>query len=328
MDRMSAIARAVLYEGYILWPYRRSALKNRQRWTFGALFPKEWSAEHPDDASLLRSQVLVEGGPDTSVSAAVRFLQVVERRVRDADGHAVDQLDVGDERHLAWEEATERELALRELSLGELEAGERLELSIGAGTAEEKLDGGAGALVRSWETLEARAQVSCEPLERGLHRLTLELRNATGWQGNERGEALRHALVSTHVAWETSGGAFVSLADPPDHLAQHARACNNVGTWPVLAGEEGDRSKLLSSPIILEDHPRIAPESPGDMFDGGEIDQLLILNILGMTEAEKREMAASDPRARDILERCSALGAEDLMSLHGTIREFRPVSGP
>ena len=89
----------------------------------------------------------------------------------------------------------------------------------------------------------------------------------------------------------------------------------------------GDRSTMLSAPIILEDHPRIAPESPGDLFDGGEIDQLLILNILSLSEAEQREMRDSDPRAREILERCAALGPEDLMRLHGAIREFGPV-GP
>jgi hypothetical protein len=95
----------------------------------------------------------------------------------------------------------------------------------------------------------------------------------------------------------------------------------------VLVGEPADRSTLLASPIILEDHPRIAPESPGDLFDGGEIDQLLTLNILSLTDAEKAEMRASDPRAREILDRTEALSEEELMRLHGTIRDFRQVRG-
>jgi hypothetical protein len=115
---------------------------------------------------------------------------------------------------------------------------------------------------------------------------------------------------------------FVSLADPPEDLKAAAAACRNAGTWPVLVGEPGRRSTVLSSPIILEDYPRVAPESPGDLFDGGEIDQLLILNILALTEEEKAEMAASDPRAREILERTEALTLDQLMALHGTIREF------
>jgi hypothetical protein len=91
----------------------------------------------------------------------------------------------------------------------------------------------------------------------------------------------------------------------------------------VLVGEEGQRNMLLSSPIILSDYPQIAPESPGDLFDGGEIDQLLILNIMSLTDEEKEEMRASDPRAREILERCESLSPEELMNLHGAIREFR-----
>jgi hypothetical protein len=80
---------------------------------------------------------------------------------------------------------------------------------------------------------------------------------------------------------------------------------------------------MLSSPIILEDFPQIAPESPGDLFDGGEIDQLLTLSILSMTDEEKAEMRASDPRAREILERTEALSQEELMALHGTVRQLQ-----
>ena len=84
-------------------------------------------------------------------------------------------------------------------------------------------------------------------------------------------------------------------------------ACVNAHSWPVLAGPPGDGSLLLATPIILEDHPRVAPESPGDLFDGGEIDQLLILNTLALTDAEKAEIRATDPRTREILDRVEPL---------------------
>jgi hypothetical protein len=113
------------------------------------------------------------------------------------------------------------------------------------------------------------------------------------------------------------------MTDPPGDLQRLAQGCENKKTWPVLVGEEGAQNMLLSSPIILSDHPQIAPESPGDLFDGGEIDQLLILNILTLTDEEKAEMRASDPRAREILDRCESLSQEQLMNLHGAIREFR-----
>jgi hypothetical protein len=301
VDRMSAIARAVLYEGYLLWPYRRSAPKNRSRWTFGAVLPPAWCERHPDDSPVLQGQYLIEVPPtrDPSVTATVRFLQVVERRLRDADGRWVDEL----QGHLAWEEARERSLA----------AG--APLRIPAGEEEEPV--GDGTIVRSWEALEGSTTMGTERLGEGLVRVTVRVENATPWDGEDRQDALRHALVSTHVALEVTGGAFVSSFDPPAALREQAAACESIGTWPVLAGEEGDRTAMLSAPIILEDHPRIAPESPGDLFDGGEIDQMLILNVLALTDEERREMADSDPRAREILERCAALGPEEMMSLHG-----------
>jgi hypothetical protein len=101
-----------------------------------------------------------------------------------------------------------------------------------------------------------------------------------------------------------------------------AEACENIGVWPVLVGEEADTSTMLASPIILSDHPQIAPESPGDLFDSGEIDQMLVLNILAMTERERREMRDSDPRAREILERTEALTDAEIMRLHGVVREL------
>jgi hypothetical protein len=299
VDEMSRIARAVLYEGYILWPYRRSAPKNRSRWTFGGIFPPAWTAEHPDDACLLQGQYLVTG-EDPRVTIRLRFLQVVQRRLRDAAGAWVDELDG----QLAWEEATERELAPGPIS-------------VPAGNEAEPLP--SGEIVRSWERLDGELTTGTEELAPGLHRVTVRVRNLTEFAG-DRPAALRHALVSTHLALSVEGGAFVSAIDPPPALRAHAAACENIGTWPVLVGAE-----MLSAPIILEDDPRIAPESPGDMFDGGEIDQLLILNILAMSDAEREEMRASDPRAREILDRCAALGAEDLMRLHGTIRELGPA---
>jgi hypothetical protein len=143
--------------------------------------------------------------------------------------------------------------------------------------------------------------------------------------GTDREDALRQTFASTHTALRADGGRFVSLTDPPEKLREEAEACQNQGTWPVLVGEPGDCSNLLSSPIILEDFHRIAPESPGDLFDGGEIDQLLTLNILGLTDEEKREMRGTDPRAREILERTENLSPDELMRLHGRVREFQAV---
>lgn len=94
-------------------------------------------------------------------------------------------------------------------------------------------------------------------------------------------------------------------------------------TWPVLVGSEGD--SILSSPIILYDYPQIAPESPVSLFDGTEIDEILMLRIMTLTDEEKDEMRRGDDRVREILERTESLTPEAFMKLHGTIRSMRPV---
>ena len=163
-----------------------------------------------------------------------------------------------------------------------------------------------GAVVRTCEPLAGSVEVGAEWAADGVARIAVSVANTTSWAGGDREQALRRTFCSTHVVLRATGGAFVSLTDPPDALHDAAAACRNEGCWPVLVGEPGDRGTMLASPIILEDHPRIAPESPGDLFDGGEIDQMLVLNILSLTDEEKAEMRDTDPRAREILERTEA----------------------
>ena len=140
-----------------------------------------------------------------------------------------------------------------------------------------------------------------------------------------RNAASLYALVSTHTILGLSEGEFVSLLDPPEALREAVNGCENMGAWPVLVGAEGERDTMLCSPIILYDYPEIAPESPGDLFDGTEIDEILTLRILAMTDEEKREMAAVDERARALLERTEALSPQALNRLHGALRSLRPI---
>ena len=164
-------------------------------------------------------------------------------------------------------------------------------------------------------------------MREGAFRVTARITNTTPWGGEDRESTLRQTFASTHTVLEVEGGEFVSLMDPPEELQEAVEGCENLKTWPVLVGEEGERSMMLSSPIILYDYPQIAPESPGDLFDGGEIDQLLILNVLTLTDEEKEEMRASDPKAREILTRCESLSPEQLMNLHGVVREGQRLRG-
>jgi hypothetical protein len=143
----------------------------------------------------------------------------------------------------------------------------------------------------------------------------------------KREEALPLSLVSAHLVLGLTGGEFVSLLDPGETYRESAAGCSNVGVFPVLAGEEPDRSIMLCSPIILYDYPKVAPESAGDFFDGTEMDEMLTLRVLTLTDAEKQEMRSGDPRARRILERTEALTSDAMLKAHGIIRDLREIRG-
>lgn len=337
---VDAIVKAVLYEGYILYPYRPSSVKNRQRWTFGGVFPRGYEAIDPSSASSMRTEVLVVGDGATSLEVHVRFLHIVDRRVG-ALAVPVDAIPDGEEPVFtnvpslafdgrsfhAWEEVVERDVTLRARPLKDLSGdGISVPFSFSGARVLEWLRGKdgriAGALERVSATVAGEVAVSAEKVATRAYRLAVRIDNLTPLpaMNDERSAAQARALVSTHTILAVEGGAFVSLLDPPDALRQAAAACDNKGTWPVLAGEEGATDTILSSPIILYDYPEIAPESPGDLFDGTEIDEILTLRILAMTDAEKAEMIATDEHARALLERTEMLTPADMARLHGTMR--------
>lgn len=323
-DAVRQIARAVLYEGYLLWPYRRSAMKNQQRFTFGGVYPDAF-ARVGSDRSAIRMECLVEGGGDAHVEVVVRCLHLVERRPARAGANGwepVDEVVVAGDRHVAWQEATEREVTTGHVRLEELRSGRAVAFEAAGGEAVEPLGEGA-ALVRGWEPLRGRLDVAAVPLRDGVWRVSAGFENHSDLAATERERALARTFLSAHLVAHARGAAFVSQTDPPDRLQAESEGCRNEGVWPVLAGEEGRRDTLLGSPIILADHPSVAPESPGDLFDGGEIDALLIHSIRGLSDAERDEMRATDPRAREILDRSLALTPERMLELYGAVREMR-----
>ncbi|HWC33171.1 MAG TPA: hypothetical protein VG709_08605 [Actinomycetota bacterium] len=310
-DAVRRIADAVLYEGHTLWPYRRSALKNRQRWTFGGVYPETY-ARASGDRSAVQAECLLEG-EEPVVEVEVRFLQAVRRQaVR--DGEPVDELDG----HLSWDETTERVVRVPP-------GARATAIAIPAGTDVEAVAG--GELVRSWEPLTGRVTVDVEPLARRVHRVRVRVVNDSTGRAEAREEAVPRTFLSAHAVVRALAGELLSAPDPPERVREHAASLRTEGLWPVLVGDEDARDTILAAPIILSDYPQVAPESPGDFFDGCEIDQLLVLNILGLTDDEKREMRASDPRAREILERTEAMTPEEMLRLHGVIRDLRPVEG-
>jgi hypothetical protein len=350
LQQLQPLIEALLYEGYILYPYRPSAIKNRQRWSFGAIYPQHSSlvADGSERCSM-QTQCLLQGKPEPDTDAAllevhVRFLHLLQREVGEllqplaalpADSEPalriVPMLTIDDQQFHRWQEAVERDVAITGVTLNELLAApRRITFAFPGQRRLEALrtkDGTiAGVLIRSQRALQGEVELSAEILEHDLARLSVVIRNTTALPTSTcaRDEALLHTFASTHTILGSDGAGFVSLLEPPAALQEAAAACSNTGTWPVLIGTQGQCDTMLSSPIILYDYPQLAPESPGDLFDGTEIDEILTLRILTMTAAEKHEMAAVDPRARALLERTENLGMEQLQQLHGTLRNLRP----
>ena len=281
------IADAVLYEGYILYPYRPSSVKNQQRWNFGVVCPESYAiAQRGTERSLMQTECLLEADESTTIDVKVRFLHL---RLRET-----------------WQEAVEREVLMPKIT-----SSQRLPFDFAADSDNQ-------------QPINGDIEVSTTKLGEYLVKLSVVIRNLSAFDNAEnrlRDDALMHSFVSTHTIIETQQGAFVSLLDPPDDHKGAASKCINTGTYPVLVGDEGSRNCMLSSPIILYDYPQIAPESAGDLFDGTEIDEILTLRIMSLTDEEKSEMRNADELARRLLERTESLSPDQLLNLHGLMKK-------
>ena len=181
-------------------------------------------------------------------------------------------------------------------------------------------------LMREQQSVAGGVKASAVPVGEGLYRLRVTVENHTSLEfagQAPRDHAMLHSLASTHTILGVRNGEFCSLIDPPEECREPAAACRNEGTWPVLVGRNGEKDTLLSSPITLYDYPQIAPESPGEFFDGTEMDEMLVLRVLTLTDEERNAVAAVDERARALLARTSSMSEEQMMGLHGTVRGLR-----
>jgi hydrogenase maturation protease len=350
-DRVQKIAEAVLYEGYMLYPYRPSSVKNQQRWNFGVLSPRTWSEQQQgSDAWTMQTECLVQGGASARLTIKVRFLQIVQRTVGrlrtpgqepsrgvEPDFDLVDRLEVASRVFQPWQEAVERESTFSAMSPASLSAKPNARLEFPGGREIEYLrdeqGNPIGVAVRTWETLSGLVEFNHCPVDTvcdvPVDKVTIRVSNLTPCTvpaTDNREAVLPLSLVSAHTLLGVEEGEFVSLLEPPAELDAATATCRNIGTWPVLAGDGAET--ILSSPIILYDYPQIAEQSPGNLFDGTEIDEILSLRILTLTDDEKREMRQSDQRAREILERTETMPPEQFMKMHGVLRTLNPGEAP
>jgi hypothetical protein len=318
-DRARAVADAVLYEGYLLYPYRATSRKNQTRWQFGVLGPAGAADAGIGEDDTLSAQVVVSPRTNPALYVVVRFLQLqhrgVEKDVAGGQFEPVEELVSGSRSWLRWDEAVERELSFGPFHI-DSQLPQTLPVDVDAGTDIESVDG--GRLVRTRRALRAQLEIAAEH-DDGLVRVTMTLRN-TAAAADDKDEAIAVSLIGTHLLVEVTDGDFVSLLEPPASADNAVARCQHHRCFPVLAGAPGDHSLVLASPIILYDHPEIAEQSDGALYDSTEIDEILTLRIMTMTDEEKAAARATDPLAAQIIDRCDSMSPEALLNLHGVLR--------
>ncbi|HVX97109.1 MAG TPA: hypothetical protein VHK47_19490, partial [Polyangia bacterium] len=278
----------------------------------GVLAPCRWSEAGGGEPWWQETQCLVAPSADDrarSIRARVRFLQL---RRRAASAAAPLPWDEGDTREIDFEVPLEDSARTREIPFAFAGGRDELAGDVWHRAAVE------GRVVARLERADA---------DRPLCALSVQIENLgpEPAPGASREEALVSSLVATHLMLAASGAEFVSLMDPPAWARDAAARCRNTRTYPVLAGPAPRRDLILSAPVILSDHAGVAPESPRDLFDATEIDEILTLRILTLTDDEKREARATDARVAALIDHVDRLGPEGLARLHGTIRERRPA---
>jgi hydrogenase maturation protease len=342
------IADAVMYEGYILYPYRASSPKNQERFTFGRVYPRAYSlAQKGAEPFAMQTECLLRGnGEVPGVNIRLRFLHPMARTIGLLSSPAfelpsnvsldcfslVPELRTEDKLFQSWHEAVEREATfsherIDSLAINPVSLPLHFADSLTFEPIRDRNNRVIGALIRQKQRLAGEMKISAQRIDYEVFKISVGVENHTplGEAALDlRDELILRTFASTHMILESEKGEFLSLTDPPTGYARAAESCSNIGAWPVLVGERerGTANAVLSSPIILYDYPEIAAESTGEFFDGTEIDEMLALRVRTMTDEEKWEMSQIDERAREILRRSEALPEEAYWSMHGKIREM------
>jgi hypothetical protein len=316
-DRARAVADAVLYEGYLLYPYRGTSSKNQSRWQFGVLGTPGAAESGLGEDDAIAADFLVDDA--RALTLVVRFLQLQHRRTEQAIGPGdfapVDELRTPAGSWLTWDEAVECEISFGPLALDDQPWS--LPVTAEAATDIEVLDG--GRLVRERHEIRGVLTVTSEP-DGDLRRVSVRVAN-TGAPARDKGDAIARSMIGTHLIAEVVGGRFISLLEPPPSATDAVSRCRRNRCFPVLAGPPGTDDMLLIAPIILYDHPEIAEQSDTALYDCTEIDEILTLRVMTMTDEEKAQARATDPRAARIIDECDAMSPEAMARLHGVLRD-------
>jgi|HubBroStandDraft_6_1064221.scaffolds.fasta_scaffold96490_3 hypothetical protein len=292
-DPLEQLVDALLYEGYALYPYTPGAAKNATPTPFGILYPPRYAAALPSTFARLELRCVLQAPPEAVLSAEVRFLAATGER-HEAVAHRVRLADT-----------TVAALAAPSVT-GEHGAEREVEIAGEVKIAEE-----------SPRWLRLALNLRAHELAPGSYEVSLAVENRTPCaQGLDRSGALTHSLLSTHPIVRVSGGRFSSPLECP---------CVSVNTFPVLASAADD--VVVGAAIVLPDHPQLAPESRGGLFDSTEIEEALLLHVKALSDSEREEIERQDPLVREMVAHAAAATPQEVLALHGRVTLRDPV-GP
>ena len=334
---LEKITRTLLYEGYSLYPYYRSAIKNQKPIPFGVIFPKDYNAHNEHSHSHMQSQTIIHGNRELTVSVDVRFLhlrrtELFQKSSYNEEFSPVFEMEIEGKTYQAGSPTIERKIQNNLLKINDLIATEKTIPfafeSFNEGemifNAEKEIVGKKTTTISMITGVVKIEAVPLPEIDKSF-RLTVTVTNTTPVANAERrtrDEVLLQSFLSTHIILQTHDAEFISHQETPAQWQAAMATCNNVNTWPILIDK--NNSTLLSSPIILYDYPEINPVSSGDLFDSTEIEEALLLHVNLLSDEEKKRIGGNDEKLRAMLNKVGSLTPEDLIVYHSMMKDITP----
>ncbi len=317
------LTKTVLYEGYSIFPYHRSSVKNLKPIPFGVIYPEQYHSYHPPAPTKMKTECIVTAQKNSAINITVRFLHLIITKI-------FQQTD-NDNTSLPYEgwQTIERQINSGDLIISEL-IGNKKVFPIGFDSIkvdkniydENKIlkekQSNCGLKITGNVIIEAFAFENID----NTFRVSVTVNNDTSLSNAEsisRDEVFQQSFLSTNTILKVTDGAFISDQNPPEEFKEIVAQCEKIGTWPILIDESN--TIMLSSPIILYDYPKINAHSKLDLFDSLEIEEMLILQLSAMSDTEKQQIAESDGKMREMLDKASQVTPQELLNLHGHMFE-------
>lgn len=320
---LDSLTKTVLYEGYSIFPYHRTSVKNLKPIPFGVIYPEQYHSHHPHAPTRMKTECIVAAQKNCTVNITVRFLHLITTRIfQQTDKENASLQSEG------WQ-TIERQINSGNLFISELIGNKKI-----FPIAYDRIDEDKNVYDENNElkekqsnsVLKIKGTVAIEvfAIEKtdNVFRISITVSNDTSLINAEsisRGEVLQQSFLSTNTILKATNGEFISDQNPSEEFKEIVAKCEKIGTWPILIDESN--TTMLSSPIILYDYPKINAQSNLDLFDSLEIEEMLILHLSAMSDNEKQQIGERDEKMREMLDKASQVTPKELLDLHGHMFE-------